>query len=89
MAAKIGRKRQKCEKSVKGDEKMEIKEILEEQLEILYNRCQRNANLEEICVLNKEIRETARLIIEIENAELSNENTKAMLQMLKTKEKEN
>ena len=88
MAAKIGRKRQKCEKSVKGDEKMEIKEILE-QLEMLYNCCQRNANLEEICVLNKEIRETARLIIEIENVELSNENTKAMLQMLKTKEKEN
>ena len=89
MAAKIGRKRQKWEKSVKGDEKMEIKEILEEQLEILCRRCQRTVNLEEICVLNKEIRETARLIIEIENAELSNENTKAMLQMLKTKEKEN
>ncbi len=89
MAAKIGRKRQKWEKSVKGDEKMEIKEILEEQLEILYRYCQRTVNLEETCVLNKEIRETARLIIEIENAELSNENTKAMLQMLKTKEKEN
>lgn len=56
MAAKIGRKRQKCEKSVKGDEKMEIKEILEEQLETLYRRCQRTVNLEEICVLNKEIR---------------------------------
>ncbi len=68
---------------------MEIKEILEEQLEILYRYCQRTVNLEETCVLNKEIRETARLIIEIENAELSNENTKAMLQMLKTKEKEN
>ena len=66
---------------------MEIKEILEEQLEILYRRCQRIVNLEEICVLNKEIRETARLIIEIENAELSNKNTKAVLQMLKTKEK--
>ncbi len=89
MAAKIGRKRQKWEKSVKGDEKMEIKEILEEQLEILYRYCQRTVNLEETCVLNKEIRETARLIIEIENAELSNENTKAMLQMLTTKEKVN
>ena len=66
---------------------MEIKEILEEQLEILYRRCQRTVNLEEICVLNKEIRETARLIIEIENAELSNKNTKAVLQMLTTKEK--
>ncbi len=87
MAAKIGRKRQKWEKSVKGDEKMEIKEILEEQLEILYRYCQRTVNLEETCVLNKEIRETARLIIEIENAELSNENIKAMLQMLTTKEK--
>lgn len=61
---------------------MEIKEILEGQLEMLYNCCQINTNLEEICVLNKEIRETARLIIEIESVELAKENVKSMFQII-------
>ena len=67
---------------------MEIKEILKEQLGMLYNCCRRNTNLEEICTLNKEIRETARIIIEIESAELTKENVKSMLQII-AKEKGN
>lgn len=68
---------------------MEIKEILENNLKVLYESFQATPILEATCALNKEIRETARLIIEIENAELEIENVKNMLQILTAKEKEN
>ena len=55
---------------MRGGEGMEIKEILETQLETLYERFGRTSKLEEICALNKEIRETAKVIIEMESTEL-------------------